>query len=77
MSALFIASNKMVIIKTRNGGEVLLSNNKPVAGYSPEIGWYRTSAVLRGHAGKHIGRYLLGIESFSKVPQEYIHEQLK
>ena len=77
MTQLFIRNQDMVIMPVQGGAEVLLSNNRPVAGYTPEIGWFKTDAPKRGHINKHIGRYLTGIEKHTIVKQEFIDNLLR
>ena len=90
MSQLFIRNLNCVIIpvgegawghsakgRRPGGAEVFLSNNRPVAGYTPELGWFKTDAPKRGNINKHIGRYLTGIDECSIVKQEFIDNLLR
>lgn len=77
MGQLFIRNQDTVVMPVGNGAEVFLSNNRPVAGYTPELGWFKTDAPKRGHINKHIAKYLAGIEKHTVVAQEFIDGLLR
>jgi len=60
------------LLETNHGHEILYSYNCPVAGFSPGIGYFKTTKFYSTTTSKHINKYLEGIENVSTINQEDI-----
>ena len=52
-----IAANQ-TLVSYNNGSEVFFSYSTPVAGYSPELGYVRTTTYYSKTTSRHINKYL-------------------
>ena len=54
-----------------NGNSIFFSYETPVAGYSDEIGFFRTATYYSKTTSRHINAYLPDVE-VTEVPEEFI-----
>ena len=54
-----------------NGNSIFFSYETPVAGYSDDIGFFRTATYYSKTTSRHINAYL-GDATASEVPDQYI-----
>ena len=66
-----IAANRNVI-SYDDGTEVFFSYSTPVAGYSPELGYFKTEQWYSSTTTRHINKYLVN-KNYTEVPQQTIH----
>ena len=66
-----IAANRN-IVTFNDGTEVFFSYSTPVAGFSPELGYVKTSEWYSSTTTRHINKYLENIPA-DEVPQEIIN----
>ena len=66
-----------VVIHLNNDTEILFSYTTPVAGYTKELGWFRTDKKWSKTTSKHINQYLEGLTTVKKIPQEQIDNLIK
>ena len=55
-----------------NGNSIFFSYETPVAGYSDEIGFFRTATYYSKTTSRHINQYLPDVDNVTEVPEEYI-----
>ena len=67
-----IAANRTVL-SYPNGSEVFFSYSTPVAGFSPELGYVKTSDYYSRTTTRHINQYLKDIPA-DEVPQVIINK---
>jgi hypothetical protein len=48
----------VTLLVTNHGYEILYSYETPVAGYSPLLGWFRTTQRYSNTTTRHINKYL-------------------
>jgi hypothetical protein len=64
-----LGSNQTLLI-TNHGYEILYSYETPVAGYSPILGWFKTSKKYSRTTNKHINKYLNGNKACLLCPTD-------
>ena len=67
-----IGSNQTEL-SLNNGNSIFFSYETPVAGYSDDIGFFRTATYYSKTTSRHINAYLGDVKA-SEVPEEYIVE---
>ena len=65
-----IGSNQTEL-SLNNGNSIFFSYETPVAGYSDDIGFFKTSTYYSKTTSRHINAYL-GETKFTEVPDQYI-----
>ena len=65
-----IGSNQTEL-SLNNGNSIFFSYETPVAGYSDDIGFFRTATYYSKTTSRHINAYL-GDVAFSEVPDQFI-----
>ena len=65
-----IGSNQTEL-SLNNGNSIFFSYETPVAGYSDDIGFFKTSTYYSKTTSRHINAYL-GETEFTEVPDQYI-----
>ena len=58
-------------LSLNNGNSIFFSYETPVAGYSDDIGFFRTATYYSKTTSRHINAYL-GDATASEVPDQYI-----
>jgi len=71
MAQLFVVDHTKAAIYKAGTVEVLTSYGRPVAGYTPADGWFKTAHRWSSTTSRHINKYLDGIEHTIK-PQEFL-----
>ena len=56
-----------------NGNSIFFSYETPVAGYSDEIGFFKTETYYSKTTSRHINAYLPDIKA-TEVPEEFIRD---
>ena len=67
-----IGSNQTEL-SLNNGNSIFFSYETPVAGYSEDIGFYRTATYYSKTTSRHINAYLPDAE-ITEVPEEFIRD---
>ena len=65
-----IGSNQTEL-SLNNGNSIFFSYETPVAGYSDDIGFFRTATYYSKTTSRHINAYL-GETEFTEVPDQFI-----
>ena len=65
-----IGSNQTEL-SLNNGNSIFFSYETPVAGYSDDIGFFRTATYYSKTTSRHINAYLGDVKA-SEVPDQYI-----
>lgn len=60
------------LLQTNHGDEVLFSGVKPLAGFSPLLGYYKTAEDVTLEEAKHMRKYLKNVRQPVVVTQEQI-----
>ena len=58
-------------LSLNNGNSIFFSYETPVAGYSDDIGFFRTATYYSKTTSRHINAYL-GETEFTEVPDQFI-----
>lgn len=66
----------VTVIQFANGFEVMFSYNTPVAGFAPNVGWFKTQVYFSATTTKHINLYLGDKENVKEVDQGWINTLL-
>ena len=70
-----IGSNQTEL-SLNNGNSIFFSYETPVAGYSDDIGFFRTATYYSKTTSRHINAYLGDVEA-SEVPDQYFVDLVK
>ncbi len=60
------------LLTTNHGDEVLFSYEKPVAGFSPKIGWYKNSEKYSVSSSEHVIEYLKNVHKITRMTLQEI-----
>jgi len=59
-------------LSLNNGNSIFFSYETPVAGYSDDIGFFRTATYYSKTTSRHINQYLRDVDDVKEVPDQYI-----
>ena len=59
-------------LSLNNGNSIFFSYETPVAGYSDDIGFFKTATYYSKTTSRHINQYLRDVDDVKEVPDQYI-----